>query len=692
MERNILLAVLCFLVHTLSFSQNPIEIKYDLDPIGSYIVYCNNSDFCTYTVTIDLAGVSNLKANVNLPYQTEVKPGNHKLFDLRPVTLNLVSTFKIHYTYFKGCINPGVKLDFIYLLPIGKGKKTETFEYEYESFSPKDPEPKDWYAIGLKMKFADTIYAARRGIVAGMSETTEFQLSDYGISGDDKFIEIVHDDCSFGRYEVLSGTFVKLGQSVEAGDPIGLAGGEKYTMGPQIRFSVHYNSEQRLGGNDKEGISIRKYWAYVPLIFCTAEGKSTKLIKGHKYTGLQPDSVITQEMNTSQIKKWKKNKDHPMPIYLTQTLTVKNVGGNEYSAIDRRALQLPDSLTKTTEDIARYITSNFSPGYERARAIFIWVAVNIQYDIDNMFALNFHEKKEEKISKSLKTRKGICENYAALFNDICSKSGIKSYVIEGYTKQNGFTDYIPHAWCAAFVDSSWYMFDPTWGSGYVSNGKFYKKINNEYFKANPSTFIKSHMPFDFLWQFLNYPVTNQEFYQGNTQQNKTKPFFNYTDSIQAFEKQDEMEQLISSADRIERNGKKNSLIFDRLQNIRLDIEHARQRRTINLYNSAVADFNDGINNYNDFIKYRNKQFLPKKTDPEIQSMIDAADNIFKDAKTKLSELTNPDENTIRMMKQLTKSIDDAAIQVKEQQDWLKIYLKKGKLERKSMFYNRKVTL
>ncbi len=692
MKRNILLAILWLLISTLSFSQNPIEIKYDLDPVGSYIVYCNNSDFCTYTVTVDLLGVSNLKANVNLPFQAEVKPGNHKLFDLKPQTLNLPSTFKVHFTYFKGCTNPAVKLDFIYLLPVGKGKETEAFEYEYESFSPKDPEPKDWYAAGFRMKSGDTVNAARRGIVSGMTEATEFQLSDYGIAGDDKFIEIAHDDCSFGRYELLSGTFVRLGQSVEAGDPVGLAGGGKNIQGPQIRFSVHYNSEQRLGGNDDKSIIIRNYWAYVPLIFCTSESKHTRLTKGQRYTGVQPDSVIMQEMNASQIKKWRKNKSHPAPVYLTQTSPAKNAGSNEYAATDRKALQLPDSLTKTTEDIAGYITSNFSSGNEKARAIFIWVAVNIQYDIDNMFALNFHEKKEEKISKSLKTRQGICENYAALFTDICSKSGIKSYVIEGYTKQNGFTDYIPHAWCAAYVDSTWYMFDPTWGSGFVSNGKFYKKINNEEYKANPSTFIKSHMPFDYLWQFLNYPVTNPEFNQGNTYQNKTKPFFNYTDSIRVFDKQDEMEQLISSAGRIERNGKQNSLIFDRLQNIKLDIEHARQSRTINLYNSAVADLNAGINFYNDFIRYKNKQFLPKKPDPEIQDMIDAAANMFRDGKTKLSGLTNPDENTIRMINQLTRSIDDASIQVKEQQDWLKIYLKKGKPERKSMFYDRKLTL
>jgi len=308
-----------------------------------------------------------------------------------------------------------------------------------------------------------------------------------------------------------------------------------------------------------------------------------------------------------------------------------------------------------------------------------------------MFAINFYEQKEEKISKPLKYRKGICENYAALFNDLCSKSGIKSFVIEGYTKQNGFTDYIPHAWCAALIDSSWFIFDPTWGSGYVSNGKFYKKINNNYYKVDPLALIKSHMPFDFLWQFLNYPVTNQEFYESKTQQNKSKPFFSFSDSINAYEKQTHIEQLTASAERIERNGVKNSLIYDRLQHIKLEIENDRQSKTINLYNSAIADYNDGINNFNEFIQYRNKQFVPHKTDPEIQSMIDAADNKLKESKMKLNEIKNPDSNTSLMILKQEKSIDDASTNVKEQQDWLKIYFSKGKSARKSMFYEHKVT-
>jgi len=299
------------------------------------------------------------------------------------------------------------------------------------------------------------------------------------------------------------------------------------------------------------------------------------------------------------------------PIKNQKTASVQKAPVNIFESIDRKALQLPDSLTKTTSSIAQYITANFYTDKDKTRAIFVWVATNIQYDVDNMFAMNFYEKKEDKISKPLKTRKGICENYAALFNDICTKSDIKNFIIEGYTKQNGFTDYIPHAWCAARVDSSWFLFDPTWGSGYINGGKFFKKISNDYYMASPAVLIKSHIPFDYLWQFLNYPVTNQEFYEGKTQENKSKPFFSYVDSLKVYENKNNIDQKISAAYRIEKNGVKNSMIFDRLQHIKLEIENDRQTKIMNQYNSAVADYNEGINDFNEFINYKNRQFTPK---------------------------------------------------------------------------------
>ena len=362
--------------------------------------------------------------------------------------------------------------------------------------------------------------------------------------------------------------------------------------------------------------------------------------------------------------------------------------GGVYSAIDKKVLQIPDSLTSSTNGISGYINSNFHTNKEKVRAIYIWLASIIEYDINNMYAINFYETMEEKISKSLKTRKGICINYSALFNELCTKCGIKSYIITGYTEQYGFKDYIPHAWCSAYIDSVWYVFDPTWGSGYITEeGKFYRQVNEKYFLAKPSYLIRSHMPFDYLWQFMNYIVTNQEFYNRKISQER-RPYFNFTDSIKEYDKQTHSEQLAASARRIEANGVKNSMIFDMLHHIKLEIEHESKSKKMKAYNSAVNNYNEGIRVLNSFIRFKNKRFIPEKTDSEIQSIVDSSQYTLNESRKSLAEITDPDSSTLEMINQLRKSIDEVDVQLKEQQDWLNQYLKKGKTGRKLMFYDK----
>ncbi len=364
-----------------------------------------------------------------------------------------------------------------------------------------------------------------------------------------------------------------------------------------------------------------------------------------------------------------------------QKKNIQQKAENPYAATDKLALDLPDTLTNTTERIAGYITANFKTDSDKARAVFIWVASNIQYDVEHMFAINFQEKEGEKITKALKTKTGICENYAAVFTDLCLKCGLKSYVVTGYTKQNGFADYIAHAWCAAQINDSWFLFDPTWGSGYEDNGKFVKKIDNAYYKVAPARLIRSHMPFDPMWEFLNYPVTNQEFYEGKVQENRSKSYFSYTDSIAAYDKLSEPDQYADAARRIEVNGIKNALIFNELQNLKISAYNTK----VHLYNGIVTDYNDGINEFNNFIKYRNNQFKPMKPDAQIQAMFDRAYNKITGANNKLKQIADPNTDLSAMIASLQRSIDDVMTHVEEQKAWLAKYFTKGKFGRSGMF-------
>jgi hypothetical protein len=359
-----------------------------------------------------------------------------------------------------------------------------------------------------------------------------------------------------------------------------------------------------------------------------------------------------------------------------------NVG---YALIDKKMAAISTSSTNSTEAIANYINANFKTDADKMRAVFYWTTSNISYDVANMYAVNFNETSQDRIIKTLKTKKGVCIHYAEVFNEISNKIGIQSYIIEGYTKQYGKVANLAHAWCAAKIDNKWYLFDPTWGSGYVNNGKFIKKMNEYYFKAEPSKLISSHIPFDYLWQFLNYPITNNEFYAGTTQINKSKKFFDFETEIAKYNKLSETDRLFESAARIQKNGVLNAMILERLEGKKKELAYLRHNANIEKLNSIVADFNEAVILLNDFVHYRNNKFKPAFSDDEISRMIQTPkEKLVKcqDAIYNIGAVGNENASNLASIK---KSINEVLAQTEEHVLFVQEYLSKSKIARKLMF-------
>ena len=365
---------------------------------------------------------------------------------------------------------------------------------------------------------------------------------------------------------------------------------------------------------------------------------------------------------------------------------------NKYSAIFVKANSIPDSLTYTSTTIAKYINDNFTTNKDKTRAIFYWMATHISYDIDNMFAINPQADKTDLIKKTLATQKGICIDYAYLFEDIATRCGILCITILGFTKQSGFVDYISHAWVTAKPDSVWLLYDPTWGSGHIANQKFVKEINEFYFETKPTELIKNHLPFDPLWQLLNYPLTQAEFFSGDFKEKKTKPFFNFNDSIAFYQTLSDIDKDIAAAQRIEKNGIKNTLTFDRLSSLKREVAYFQNKQTVTTYNAAAANFNQASTLFNEYIAYKNKQFTPEKPDPEIVKMIDTTYNLINISKIKLLEIKIPDETIASNINSLQKLINDLKARLDEESTFVKTYVATKKVKRKALFYKKTYSL
>ncbi len=346
-----------------------------------------------------------------------------------------------------------------------------------------------------------------------------------------------------------------------------------------------------------------------------------------------------------------------------------------FDEVDKRMLDIPEAMEQTSDLIAQYINNEFHNENDKVRAIFIWTAKNISYDIKNLYTEDKYKSKQKLIEETLQKREALCQGYATLFNDLAEKAGIKSYLISGYTKQNNKVKEVGHAWNIAKIDSQWFVFDPTWGAGHILNFTNYiKAIDNNYFKAEPKDIIKSHMPIDPLWQLLNYPISNQEFYSGEIAMDSSKSFFSFSDSISLFEKQTKLEQYRSSLRRIKERKIKNEVIKNHIEYLKIEVDYHHNHTNIEQFNLAIDNFNQGVRLYNEFIIYRSKKFKPRKANKKIQEMLNSAINNLNLARKQLINIPNTKIQLEESIIEVYKQIDELLLKSKEQQDFLDTYL------------------
>ncbi|MBA2249906.1 MAG: hypothetical protein H0W12_06900 [Chitinophagaceae bacterium] len=338
----------------------------------------------------------------------------------------------------------------------------------------------------------------------------------------------------------------------------------------------------------------------------------------------------------------------------------------------------PVSQATTTDEIAAYIKANYHSETQKVRAIYAWVITHIRYDTDSANAINMGEDQQAKITVALKRRRGVCENFAAIFNDICFRSGITSFVINGYTNQGGTIDKTGHSWCAVRVEQVWGLCDPTWDQGNDADTKF--------FLVSPAEFIRSHMPYDPLWQLLNYPVSHRQFYNGNLNKTKDAAYFNFSDSINSYLQMDSLQQLTTSALRIQKFELYNPLVKDNYDVIKMHIEMINQDKDVELYNGSVAELNDAAAILNNFIQYRNNRFMPEKTDQELPILLDGIQQKLSTSLLKLDKIDSSPA-TFTIGTQLVRDkISTLSNHTKEQKDFLEHYLQTPKETRQSLFY------
>ncbi len=206
----------------------------------------------------------------------------------------------------------------------------------------------------------------------------------------------------------------------------------------------------------------------------------------------------------------------------------------KYNAIDNIVRKYPKKIS-STEDLAARIQKDFISEYDKARAIYSWIALNIKYDYQAylnpqkpvQFSYRNEAEKQKKIElikektwqKAFDSQKAVCEGFTLLYQRLASLVDLKSQVIRGDSKQF-LTDIgrkkllSNHSWNTVRVDGKWILVDVTWGQGYYDSNRkiMVNYFNSVYFDTDPKYFFAKHFPDSGM--YLDRKLNQEDFLNG----------------------------------------------------------------------------------------------------------------------------------------------------------------------------------
>ena len=192
---------------------------------------------------------------------------------------------------------------------------------------------------------------------------------------------------------------------------------------------------------------------------------------------------------------------------------------DDFSVVDNYVKTLGSLDTLNMGTISYIVTKKFPNPKDKVRAIFDWIAYNINYDVK---AGKNNDNEKTNTDLVLKSRKATAAGFAGLFQDMCSVVKIRCLTVDGYAKNTTEQitekpDGLNHTWAVVQLgqspDSCYYV-DPTWGSGYSDDKKtkFTKAFNADYFFSDKTIFNFQHFPDNSAWMLGAGPKTESSFF------------------------------------------------------------------------------------------------------------------------------------------------------------------------------------
>lgn len=354
-------------------------------------------------------------------------------------------------------------------------------------------------------------------------------------------------------------------------------------------------------------------------------------------------------------------------------------------------VSIPDAVTGTPAGIARWLKAHTGSNQAFQQALYHWIATHIAYDVPGRYQQKNYKDTAAVLQQVLQTRTGIAADYASLYARVCQEAGILAFTVNGYCLENGnIAPAGAHDWVVVKNGAQWTITDPTWGAGTVDGARFTPRLSWDWFQVPPRVAVKRHIPFDPMWQCLANPVRHDE--AGVSRQNG--PVFNFNDTINKYLRQPRLERLAGALARIERyGGAANPFVMAELDWLRQTVqvlaanrEIEERNQLVDRFNAAHADYTELVKWYNEYVSFKNSEFLPEKPDSAVRKMMDALVGRVEDLDKRLGAMQGRDAAMADNLRELGAAVEEIRARIKAADQFVSRYLKTEKSKRRSLFY------
>ena len=123
-----------------------------------------------------------------------------------------------------------------------------------------------------------------------------------------------------------------------------------------------------------------------------------------------------------------------------------------------------DTLWDTqTEDLADDICAGCETDVEKVQAFYEWIISNCEYDYEADPLFQHFD-----VRKTLRTKQGLCFDFAHLFVAFCRSQNIPCYAVDGVSYKDSAAR---HTWNRVYYDGAWWNVDITADNSRTANGK-----------------------------------------------------------------------------------------------------------------------------------------------------------------------------------------------------------------------------